>query len=81
MATGPQTRRTHHTARINGTRNGPARFWWAANWVMSELRHLAKRDPSKAQTIGTHLADQMLAIARDLNDQHHQQLKGGRARV
>lgn len=75
MPTGPETRRAHHQARINAARNGVEKFWLAANWVMSELKQLARRDSAKAHVTGLHLTDQMLIIARDLNAQHQNQLK------
>lgn len=83
MPTGPETRKAHHQNRIKAARNGVMRFWWAACWVMSELKQLARRDQAKAHATGLHLTDQLLAIARDLNSQHHDQLKpkGGGSRV
>ncbi|MEV4749103.1 hypothetical protein AB0K21_22215 [Streptosporangium sp. NPDC049248] len=82
--TGPEERKVFHTDRINSERNGVRRMWWAACWVASELKYLAKRDPAKAHADGLHLAEQMGAVAADLNKKHLDYLnaqKGGRSRV
>lgn len=79
--TGPEERGAYHTPRINAERNGVRRFWFAACWAASELKHLAKRDPAKAHAIGLDLAKQLRDIAADLNDKHLKHLqaqKGGR---
>ncbi|MEV0151482.1 MULTISPECIES: hypothetical protein [unclassified Nonomuraea] len=82
--TGPEERKAYHTDRINSERNGVRRFWFAACWAASELKHLAKRDPAKAHAISLDLAKQMRAIAADLNKKHLEHLKarkGGSSRV
>ncbi|GAA1769718.1 hypothetical protein [Nonomuraea bangladeshensis] len=82
--TGPKERKAFHANRIDGERNGISRFWWAACWVASELRQLAKRDPAKAHADGLHLAKQMRDIAADLNTKHQKHLeaqKGGTSRA
>lgn len=82
--TSPEERKAYHTGRIDAEQNGVRRFWWAACWVASELKHLTKRDPAKAHADGLHLAKQMRTIAADLNQQHLDQLKakkGGRSHV
>lgn len=76
--TGPQTRRKFHTDRIRAERNGVRRFWWAAWWVTAELKALARRDEGTAHQQGGALAEQLIAFATKLNDQHHAHLKGQR---
>lgn len=79
--TGPQARRDFHLNRIRSQKSGVMRFWWAAWWVTAELKSLGRRDAARAHEQGAALADQLVAFATGLNDQHHAHLKGGRARV
>ncbi|MEU8195206.1 hypothetical protein AB0C10_15640 [Microbispora amethystogenes] len=82
--TSPEERKLFHTARINRERNGVRKLWWAACWLSSELKHLAKRDPAKGHSTGLSLAEQLHDIADDLNSKHQAYLedqKGGRSRV
>lgn len=82
--TGPQTRRRFHMDRIRAEKSGVRRFWWAAWWVTAELKWLARRDEAKAHQQGLALAEQLVAFATGLNDQHHAHLmaqRGGRTGV
>jgi hypothetical protein len=82
--TGPQTRRDFHMNRIRAEKNGVRRFWWAAWWVTAELKALARRSEAKAHEQGAALAEQLIAFASQLNDQHHAHLmeqRGGTRRV
>ena len=82
--TGPQARKKFHTDRIRSERNGVRRFWWAAWWVTAELKALARRGESAAHQQGGALAEQLIAFATQLNDQHHAHLmeqKGGKSRA
>lgn len=82
--TGPQTRRTFHMNRIRSAKNGVLKFWWAAWWAAAELKWLTRRDEPLAHEQGLALAEQLVAFARDLNDQHHAHLmsqRGGKSRV
>lgn len=84
MPTGPEARKAFHRNRINSERNGVRKFWWAAWWVMAELKHLARRDAPKAHTDGLSLTKQLCTIAEDLNKKHLKYLKaqkGGDGRV
>lgn len=82
--TGPQGRRGFHTNRIRSTKSGVLKFWWAAWWAAAELKWLERRDPAKAHEQGTALANQLVAFADRLNDQHHTHLmdqRGGKPRA
>jgi hypothetical protein len=79
--TGPQTRRDYHEGRIRDAKGGVKRLFLAAQWVVSELNALGRRDPAKANAQGLALADQLITFAGRLNEAHHQHLmqkKGGR---
>jgi len=79
--TGPLTRRDYHEGRIRDAKNGVKRLFLAAQWVVSELTALGRRDPAKAHAQGSALADQLIEFAGRLNEAHHQHLmqeKGGR---